>query len=63
LCPLSDKPCVREDCAVHRCVDRTIAEETSRQVEAEDEKRRLRPRIDPVTGKAYLPGKPEDYGL
>lgn len=62
-CPLTEVPCVRKDCTVRRCVGRVLDEAAARQAEAEDKKRRLKARIDPVTGKAYLPGKPEDYDL
>ena len=46
-----------------RCVERDLEDASGRQLAEAARERRLRARRDPKTGKLYLPGTLEDYGL
>ena len=62
ICPLTEVPCVHGGCKIgERCIEREREEAAFRQKRADARERRLRPRIDPVTGKMYARVTPEDW--
>ena len=63
ICPITEEQCARDDCARDACVMRQIEDGRFHRSQADAKARRLQARVDPLTGKAYLPGKLEDYDL
>jgi hypothetical protein len=61
ICPHTEDFCVHGGCVKgKRCIQREREEAAFHQAQAAAKERRLRPRIDPVTGNMYVDAKPED---
>jgi hypothetical protein len=63
VCPLTEEPCVRDECTINVCVTRQLEEANFNKGQSRAKERSLRAKVNPTTGKLELPGKLEDYGL